>query len=172
MSDATYTLTERDFGVVAMPTANADWSFLGRFYGKDGPGRSELDLAAYRSKDVMFRFTAHGIQSLAPQITRFELEYLPVGPKYRYATATIMVADDLETLIINEVDHSNEFVRATLFSCAGSQLPYTIGLPAWPEPAPYTIRAQVFINAPGAQALVLNHDSKIEGEISIRFEEL
>jgi len=171
------TVTVRDFHFSKTAGGDATWVFLGRMTGTGSAQRYTLNMTGFRSKDIMVRFRASGAMTVPPEIDRFEIEYMPVGRKYRSYMATIVAVDDI-MLENMEEEHNGPMIEATLFSLVESQLRYVVAFPA-PAPIGHTAYVQVNLRDPGAAFPWLAYEDEqgnkfscINGEIPLQFDML
>lgn len=171
------TVTERDFHFTKQAGGDATWVTLGTIDGEGIAKRYSLSMTGFRSKDIILRFTSHGAQDIPPEIDRFEIEYMPVGPKFRSYMATVIAVDDI---ILEDMtrEQNGAMIQATLFSCAESMLRYVVAFP-FPAPVGHTQWVQVTVRDPGAMAPVLAYQDEngnalnvIGGEIPLQFDVL
>jgi hypothetical protein len=165
-----FSITSRNFLSNSGLGGYAEWIPIGIIQGAGRVHTTELDISNFRSKDIAVKVRARGVQSVAPELSKIEIEYMPIGVVQRSISATILAMEDIELL---NMEHENNvaIITATLYSCAESQQMFVVHFPH-PEPVGHTMRCQVKIVAPGNNVPDLSYSHPISSEIKVQFDEL
>ena len=157
------------------------WIYLGSVKGNDSPAKNIKELAfptidgqLPSGRELILKFEFIGSDVTAPELTRYEVEWQPIGPKRDLVKVGFVALgiDGLETLQPGIVEDSAQYIHATLWSLNAAGRPYTVQLP-YPPPIGHTRRMQVIITDPGAAIPVLGFGhTSLQGEIPLVLEEL
>ena len=164
-----YNITSREFASSGKGSTT-EWILVGTIQGADRVNTSELDISPYRSKDIAVKVRVHGAQSIAPELSKIEIEYMPIGKILRSVTANVLALEDIKLLDMTK-ENKAAFIAATLYSCSESQEMFVVAFPH-PSPVGHTMRCQVKLRPPGNLAPVLGYDHPISSEFSVQFDEL
>ena len=156
------------------------WTLLGTVSNRDTNKATLTFSDRIIGKHITLKFVFRGSYATRPELLRYELEWLPIGPNPHLlqAGATVLAINNLETLAMGVVENSANYISASLFSMAGSGVPYVVELP-YPPPVAHTRRMRVSLARTGAIAPQLAYSStlgsvgaSIEAEIPIVLEEV
>ncbi len=104
-------------------------------------------------------------------VDKIEVEYLDLQQPLDVIDFTAVATDGIQLLNM-ELEHSGQFIAASLFSMHKSGLLYTAQLP-WPPPAAHTSQFRVSIPDPGALVPILAYDNTFSGApIPVRLDEM
>lgn len=141
-----------------------DWNTLGTIGGYTDFHNSVKSLSfpspLPTGRGIMLKFDFFSTDQTRPSVGRYTVRYMPAPSNLRTVDFTAIVSDGLQLLDMNTIENSAAHIGATLFSLAGSPIPYICALP-WPNPVGWTSRFLVSISQPGAFVPELSYGNNV-----------
>jgi len=113
------------------------------------------------SRTMMLKFVAVAGGSSRPELKKFRLKYMPVGPDANLLRISFAAqAINNIKLLDGSIENNAQGIAAAAFSMIGANKPYVVELP-WPPPVGHTRRAKILLGEPGAQIPIMTFDNTL-----------